>query len=269
MAAAVSIGFRVERSLPRVSPRVGSRDASCARLRYCARPLPRSRGAYSERGPNAVRISASAGASGSAPFRMIVLRHSDSCTQDADLRDHDRPLTSWGRTAASKLCSELVSKGWAEPDLVLCSASTRSRETLGEMMRTHTPLSMAETHFMGSLYAFAAMDGLTADHLRETVSSLVEKDGGSDDRVRTVMVIGHNKGWEEAATDFAGESVRLGVANAALLEFAGEGAGTWAEAFDQNAWKLAHVAQHGLAEPEKECETEFGGDGDGPMPMPA
>ena len=58
-------------------------------------------------------------------------------------------------------------------------------------------------------------------------------------------------------------------ANAALLEFAGEGAGTWAEAFDQNAWKLAHVAQHGLAEPEKECETEFGGDGDGPMPMPA
>ena len=126
-----------------------------------------------------MRISASAGASGSAPFRMIVLRHSDSCTQDADLRDHDRPLTSWGRTAASKLCSELVSKGWAEPDLVLCSASTRSRETLGEMVRTHTPLGMAETHFMGSLYAFAAMDGLTADHLRETVSSLVEKDGAA------------------------------------------------------------------------------------------
>ena len=90
------------------------------------------------------------------------------------------------------------------------------------------------------------------------------------DKLHTeAMVIGHNKGWEEAATDFAGESVRLGVANAALLEFAGEGAGTWAEAFDQNAWRLAHVAQHGLAEPEKECETEFGGDGDGPMPMPA
>lgn len=183
-----------------------------------------------------MRISASAGASGSAPFRMIVLRHSDSCTQDADLRDHDRPLTSWGRTAASKLCSELVSKGWAEPDLVLCSASTRSRETLGEMVRTHTPLSMAETHFMGSLYAFAAMDGLTADHLRETVSSLVEKDGGSDDRVRTVMVIGHNKGWEEAASLFCGQAVELQSASAALLsqppgedswEGAFGGGGTW------------------------------------------
>ena len=44
---------------------------------------------------------------------MIVLRHSDSCTQDADLRDHDRPLTSWGRTAAAKLCSELTARGLA------------------------------------------------------------------------------------------------------------------------------------------------------------
>ena len=35
------------------------------------------------------------------------------------------------------------------------------------------------------------------------------------------------------------------------------------------AWRLTGVAKHGLREPEKECETEFGGDGDGPMPMPA
>ena len=268
MAQASTIGFRFERSLSRAPARVGSRDTSSTRLRALAhRPVPRSLGG--EKRGNAVRISASAGALESSPFRMIVLRHSDSCTQDADLRDHDRPLTSWGRTAAAKLCSELVAKGWAEPDLVLCSASTRSRETLGEMVRTHAPLGKAETHFMGSLYAFAAMDGLTADHLRETVAGLVEREGGRDDRVRTVMVIGHNKGWEEAATDFAGQTVKLRVANAALLEFAGEGAGTWAEAFDQNAWRLTGVAKHGLREPEKECETEFGGDGDGPMPMPA
>ena len=126
MAQASTIGFRLERSLSRAPARVGSRDTSSARLRAPARrPVPRSLGG--EKRGNAVRISASAGASESSPFRMIVLRHSDSCTQDADLRDHDRPLTSWGRTAAAKLCSELVAKGWAEPDLVLCSASTRSR----------------------------------------------------------------------------------------------------------------------------------------------
>ena len=173
MAQASTIGFRFERALSRARARVGSRDTSSTRLRALAhRPVPRSLGG--EKRGNAVRISASAGALESSPFRMIVLRHSDSCTQDADLRDHDRPLTSWGRTAAAKLCSELVAKGWAEPDLVLCSASTRSRETLGEMVRTHAPLGKAETHFMGSLYAFAAMDGLTADHLRETVAGLVE-----------------------------------------------------------------------------------------------
>ena len=34
---------------------------------------------------------------------MIVLRHSDSCTEDASLKDHDRPLTAWGRSAAAAL----------------------------------------------------------------------------------------------------------------------------------------------------------------------
>ena len=57
---------------------------------------------------------------------MIILRHSDSCTEDASLKDHDRPLTAWGRSAASALCANLVDAGWADPDLVLCSASVRS-----------------------------------------------------------------------------------------------------------------------------------------------
>jgi len=68
---------------------------------------------------------------------MIMLRHSDSSTEDASLKDHDRPLTAWGRTQASELCRNLIDRGWANPDLVLCSASQRSRETLRELAKVH------------------------------------------------------------------------------------------------------------------------------------
>jgi phosphohistidine phosphatase SixA len=194
---------------------------------------------------------------------MIVLRHSDSCNEDTSLKDHDRPLTVWGRSAAAALCERVADAGWADPDLVLCSASTRSRETLMAMQEVHAPLKDATTIFMGSLYAVAAMDGVTADHLKETIVEAAEKASVAGARqIRTVMCVGHNKGWQEAASDFTGEDVRLRVANAALIECANEDEDlTWVQAFDADAparWHLRGVQTHGLPDPGA-CET----DGDG------
>ena len=45
--------------------------------------------------------------------------------------------------------------------------------------------------------------------------------------VRTVLVFGHNPGWEEAVTELSGREMRITTANVVLLE--GEGA-TWREA---------------------------------------
>ena len=59
-----------------------------------------------------------------------------------------------------------------------------------------------------------------------------KKNGGGGGGVKTVMCIGHNKGWEEAASEFAGEPVKLNVANAALLEYVGDGGEDWAKVFD-------------------------------------
>lgn len=249
--------------------------------------------------------AAAASSTSPPPLRMIVLRHSDSCTEDASLKDHDRPLTTWGRTLAAQLCRNLVEAGWAEPDLVLCSASTRSRETLNQLTEVSPSIGAAETHFLGSLYHFAAMDGVTADHLRETI---VAKTRGSDEKgseggpreVRTVMCIGHNKGWEEAASDFAGTEVKLQVANAALLECDSAEVTTWEEAFASLSeaesqeegktagekkdgtgtkapgWRVVAVVQHGV-EPQEPPPTEppmpsfegGGGGGGGPSPMPS
>ena len=242
------------------------------------RPRPRATAAPPRHARVGKPAKASAGAEPSSsasaprPLRMIVLRHSDSCTEDASLKDHDRPLTAWGRSAAAALCERVVDAEWADPDLVLCSASTRSRETLAAMQAVHAPLRDATTVFMGSLYAVAAMDGVTADHLKETIVEWAEKaenetaaDGVTARAVRTVLCVGHNKGWEEAAGDFTGERVSLKVANAALIECASDDDGslTWAEAFDESSsgWTLRGVQTHGLPDPGA-CDAGPGDGGD-------
>ena len=145
------------------------------------------------------------------------------------------------------------------------------------MIKVHPALGDVDTRFLGSLYAFAAMDGVTADHLKETVLAAT---GAVDAEHRTrnaktVMMIGHNKGWEEAAGDFTGGAVKLAVANAALLECAHDDVGSWAEAFDAEApagWRLRDVLVHGTPEPSESRGADDGGAGgewEGGNPVPA
>ena len=57
--------------------------------------------------------------------------------------------------------------------------------------------------------------------------------------VRTVLVLGHNPGWEEAVTEVSGREMRITTANVVLLE--GEGA-TWREAL-RAPWSVAGVVR--------------------------
>jgi phosphohistidine phosphatase SixA len=57
--------------------------------------------------------------------------------------------------------------------------------------------------------------------------------------VRTVLVFGHNPGWEEAVTELSGREMRITTANVVLLE--GEGA-TWREAL-HGPWSVAGVVR--------------------------
>ena len=61
---------------------------------------------------------------------------------------------------------------------------------------------------------------------------------------RTIMVVGHNKGMEEAASEYCGEDVRLQVATAAILERARGGPDeTWEQAMeDAGGWTLVAIA---------------------------
>ncbi|XP_020598657.1 uncharacterized protein LOC110038228, partial [Phalaenopsis equestris] len=100
------------------------------------------------------------------------------------------------------------------------SDATRTKETLKIMQEYSKEFSQAEVHFMPSFYSIAAMDGQTAEHLQKIVCQY------SRDEVLTVMCMGHNRGWEEAASMFSGFSIELKTCNAALLEATGE---SWKE----------------------------------------
>ena len=64
-----------------------------------------------------------------ASKRLFVLRHAKSSWDDPGLGDHERPLAPRGRRALAAIASYIQDRG-IEPDLVLCSSSRRTRETL-------------------------------------------------------------------------------------------------------------------------------------------
>ncbi|KAG8056243.1 hypothetical protein GUJ93_ZPchr0002g23446 [Zizania palustris] len=169
--------------------------------------------------------------------RLILLRHGESAAGGRLTRDHDRPLSKAGRAAAISVSNKLQQMGWI-PELVLCSDATRTKETLKILQEHVKGLSEAIIHFIPSFYSIAAMDGQTAEHLQKAICEY------SSDEILTVMCMGHNKGWEEAASMFSGDSVVLKTCNAALLEAEGK---SWVEAFllaGLGGWKL-----HGIVKP--------------------
>ncbi|XP_034698819.1 uncharacterized protein At3g52155, chloroplastic [Vitis riparia] len=169
--------------------------------------------------------------------RLILLRHAKSSWTDRSLRDHDRPLSKAGRADAINISHKLQQLGWI-PELILCSDAMRTRETLKIMQEQVRGFSEAEVHFISSFYSIAAMDGQTAEHLQQAICKF------SRDEILTVMCMGHNRGWEEAASMFSGASIELKTCNAALLEATGK---SWEEAFNLaglGGWKL-----HGIVKP--------------------
>ncbi|XP_050226992.1 uncharacterized protein At3g52155, chloroplastic [Mercurialis annua] len=172
----------------------------------------------------------------SAGRRLILLRHAKSSWDNPSLRDHDRPLSQAGRADATTLSLKLQQLGWI-PQLILSSDAKRTRETL-QLMQQRVPAFLnAQVHFISSFYSIAAMDGQTAYHLQQAICKYCTDD------IHTVMCMGHNRGWEEAASMFTDAFVELKTCNAALLQATGS---SWEEAFalaGLGGWKLEGIVK--------------------------
>lgn len=120
--------------------------------------------------------------------RLLLLRHAKSSWDQLDVADHARPLAPRGRRAATSLGAHLRGLG-KPPDLVLCSSSARTVETLERIrpaLPTGTTIEVEE-----GLY------GADADELLAHVRHVPET-------VACVLLIGHNPGIGDLAVMLAG-----------------------------------------------------------------
>lgn len=108
----------------------------------------------------------------SSAKRLFVLRHAKSSWDSPRLDDHDRPLAPRGQRALEVMSAYLKTSG-VEPQVVLCSSSRRTRETLDG-------IAVGGEHLIEPALYSATCDQVLA-RLREL-----------PDGVTAVMLVGHN-----------------------------------------------------------------------------
>jgi len=120
------------------------------------------------------------------PKRLFLLRHAKSARDDPFLDDFDRPLNKRGQRAARAMAEWLAARN-LHPDLVLCSAALRTRETLAAVR----PALGATTEVQVDKNLYLADEQTILDILATL-----------DERAQPpaqVMVIAHNPGLEDLA----------------------------------------------------------------------
>jgi phosphohistidine phosphatase len=124
----------------------------------------------------------------------MLLRHAKSA-RPAGVADMDRPLAARGRDAAPRMGRYLAEEGLL-PDLVVVSAARRTRETW-EHVEPH--VDATEIRFDARIYEAPASRLLAV--VRESPSS-----------ARSVLLIGHNPGFEDLAKLLVGHGDRYAFA---------------------------------------------------------
>jgi len=149
------------------------------------------------------------------------MRHAKS-SWDGGHADLDRPLNRRGQCDAPIVAKELLARGWS-PEIVCHSHATRTTQTWQLMQEFFQPQIVVS---LESLYLGSPSD------IREAVLQFAD-DGN------TGLVLGHNPGWESAATLFARQSIAMTTANAALFEIETE---TWRSVFDaEKKWTFVDL----------------------------
>jgi len=118
-------------------------------------------------------------------LRLILTRHAKSSWDNINQPDHERPLNPRGRASAMAIGAWLVTRGYV-PDRVLCSTATRTRETCALVLEAFA--DQPEVDQIKELY-HAASDQMLA---------MLQQATGN-----TVLLIGHNPGCAQLATELA------------------------------------------------------------------
>lgn len=118
---------------------------------------------------------------------LLLLRHAKSSWATPGMPDFERPLNKRGRRAAAALAQYLTDEGLS-PSLILSSDARRTRETLEPIQGAFG--SRVAVHLEPKLYL--ADPPTILDRLRKV-----------PDDIPSVLMIGHNPGFQEFALELA------------------------------------------------------------------
>ena len=127
---------------------------------------------------------------------LYLLRHAKSDRGDPALSDIDRPLAPRGRRDAPAMAAYMHDHEY-RPDLILCSPSARTRETLALMQ----PRLGADAHVEHDRKLYLGSPDVLLRRLRDV-----------DEAVGAVLLIGHNPGLERLAGALAPRGDRRALA---------------------------------------------------------
>jgi phosphohistidine phosphatase len=123
---------------------------------------------------------------------LSLLRHAKSSWANPLLEDFDRPLATRGQKSAPMTGAFIAERGLV-PDLVLCSGSVRTRETLCLAMKGWAPAP--DIAFDDALY-------------HATVPALFAALHAAPNDKPHVMMVGHNPGMHSFALQVVGSGER-------------------------------------------------------------
>lgn len=144
---------------------------------------------------------------------LLLLRHAKSSWDDQDLKDFDRPLNKRGIKAA-KLVGQFLRREEIKIDLVISSPAKRARETI-ELVWPAAKLE-AELKFEDRIY----------EATPRTLLAVITEVKAS---VNTLMLVGHNPGFEGLLEAVTSEARRLPTASMAFIDL------------DDDEWKEARA----------------------------
>lgn len=126
-------------------------------------------------------------------YRLVLFRHGEAFSDSSDGKDHSRQLTENGKQVVKSQAKKLLEQGIL-PDLILSSDAARTIET-SQIIKETFPESPFKAS--PSLY-LSGIDSLTAE-----LAEISSKEG-------TFVLVGHNPGWSNIATQLTGTPIGLG-----------------------------------------------------------
>ncbi|MBZ0185705.1 MAG: histidine phosphatase family protein [Candidatus Obscuribacterales bacterium] len=135
-------------------------------------------------------------------LKLFLLRHAKSSWANTNLDDLDRPLNERGELA-SLLMGRVMRKLKIEPDLVICSPSKRTRQTLALLLESAE--IEPEINFEDKVYEASLGD------LRKILSRQKTEHG-------VILMVGHNPGMSILLSDLTGEAEHFPTAALAGID---------------------------------------------------